>query len=92
MQDELSAVSPPALASLSRPLPPASTRLVLQPQDKLGWVIQLDGESHERHSFVDKRLALEYAKQWAHANRPSHLIVLDARGSLEHEWRFISAA
>jgi hypothetical protein len=48
----------------------------------------IDDEPFERHSFVDRRLALEYAKGWAAVNRPSALVVLDEMGAPGQSWTF----
>jgi hypothetical protein len=58
------------------------------PGERHGWVVMLDGEPYERHEFVDRRLALDYAKSWAAGNRPSSLRVLDDMGTPTQAWSF----
>jgi hypothetical protein len=40
------------------------------------------------HSFVDRSLAIGYAKMWAAANAPSTVRVLDSTGSVVREWTY----
>lgn len=63
-------------------------RFMMFPGERHGWVVMLDGEPYERHEFVDRRLALDYAKAWAAGNRPSSLRVLDEMGAATQAWRF----
>ena len=63
-------------------------RFVVFPGETHGWVVILDGVPFERHQFVDKRLAVSYAKDWAAGNRPSSLVVLDDLGATTERWAF----
>jgi hypothetical protein len=58
------------------------------PGERHGWVVIIDGMDAERHEFVDRRLALDYAKSWAAGNRPSTLRVLDDMGAQTQGWTF----
>ncbi len=58
------------------------------PGERHGWVVIIDGMGAERHEFVDRRLALDYAKSWAAGNRPSSLRVLDDAGAQTQGWTF----
>ena len=58
------------------------------PGERHGWVVAIDGMGAERHEFVDRRLALDYAKSWAAGNRPSSLRVLDDMGAQTQGWTF----
>lgn len=63
-------------------------RFMMFPGERHGWVVMLDGEPFERHEFVDRRLALDYAKGWAAGNRPSALVILDEMGAPSQSWTF----
>ena len=70
------------------PASEAGRRILMFPGERHGWVVMIDDEPFERHSFVDRRLALEYAKGWAAVNRPSALVVLDEMGAPGQSWAF----
>lgn len=63
-------------------------RFTMFPGERHGWVVMLDAEPFERHEFIDRRLALDYAKGWAAGNRPSALTVLDELGAPTQRWQF----
>jgi hypothetical protein len=63
-------------------------RFMVFPGERHGWVVMLDAEPFERHEFIDRRLALDYAKRWAAGNRPSSLRVLDETGTPTQAWSF----
>src|SRR5215470_11269709 len=47
------------------------TRLSIRPGPNGSWLVALDDGRHEPQVFMDKHLALSYAKAWAAANRPT---------------------
>lgn len=49
-----------------------------------GWSVYLDGLA-KTHLFVDRRLALMYAREWARANVPSVIEVAGSGGELERQ-------
>ena len=49
-----------------------------------GWSVSLDGFA-KTHLFVDRRLALMYAREWAKANVPSVIQVAGSGGELERQ-------
>jgi hypothetical protein len=81
------AVEPTVLRAPSA-APPSGLRFMLFPGESHGWIVMIDGVPFERHEFVDRRLALDYAKSWAAGNRPSSLVVLDEQGSPSQGWTF----
>jgi hypothetical protein len=70
------------------PAPTPGLRFMMFPGESHGWVVMIDGAPFERHEFVDRRLALDYAKSWAAGNRPSALMVLDEMGAATQGWTF----
>jgi len=60
---------------------------LVAPESSIGWRVSFDGAA-EAHSFVDKRLAVRYARDWAEANRPSRVVVLSREGSDEVHWEY----
>jgi len=52
-----------------------------------GWRVLLPGALESRY-FLDRTLALSFAKAWASANRPSTMHVSAAGGNFSHEWSF----
>jgi hypothetical protein len=68
--------------------PASGLRFLVFPGESHGWFVMLDGVPFERHHFVDKRLAVSYAKDWAAGNRPSALVVLDDLGAATEQWQF----
>jgi hypothetical protein len=65
----------------------AVPEFVVAPDPTLGWRVTLES-ALEKHSFVDKRLAIRYARQWADANRPSRVVVRTADGRTEKHWDY----
>lgn len=65
----------------------AVPEFVVAPDTAIGWHVTL-ASTTEHHSFVDKRLAIRYARQWANANRPSRVVVRSADGSIEAHWDY----
>ena len=51
------------------------------------WRVLLPGAAKSR-LFLDRTLALSYAKDWASANRPSTMRVSGAGGNFTHGWSF----
>ncbi|HKC45266.1 MAG TPA: hypothetical protein VKC64_15665 [Burkholderiales bacterium] len=64
------------------------TRLSIRPGPNGSWLVALDDGRHEPQVFMDKHLALTYAKAWAAANRPSKLQVMGQTAHVEQEWTF----
>ena len=64
------------------------TRLSIRPGPNGSWLVALDDGRHEPQVFMDKHLALSYAKAWAAANRPSKLQVMGQTAHVEQEWTF----
>ena len=64
------------------------TRLSIRPGPNASWLVALNDGRHEPHVFMDKHLALTYAKAWAAANRPSKLQVMGQTAHVEQEWTF----
>ena len=60
---------------------------MVSPEASIGWRVSFEG-APEVHSFVDKRLAIRYAKDWAEANRPSRVVVLSREGADEAQWEY----
>ncbi|MCU0803878.1 MAG: DUF2188 domain-containing protein [Burkholderiales bacterium] len=60
---------------------------LVAPEASIGWRVSFDG-APEAHSFVDKRLAIRYARDWAEANRPSRVVVRSREGSDEAHWDY----
>jgi hypothetical protein len=78
----------PTVLRAPPPVPVTGPRFMMFPGERHGWIVMIDGASAERHEFVDRRLALDYAKSWAAGNRPSSLLVLDEMGAPTHGWTF----
>jgi hypothetical protein len=49
-----------------------------------GWIVYLDGFP-KTHLFVDRSLALMYAREWAKANAPSVIQVTGSSGQVERQ-------
>jgi hypothetical protein len=49
-----------------------------------GWIVYLDGFP-KTHLFVGRSLALMYAREWAKANAPSVIQVVDSSGQVDRE-------
>jgi len=62
---------------------------VVYPGPVHGWAVSCMGGT-QSHYFSDKSLALNYAKSWAEANRPSRVRVETSEGSVEAEWVYAS--
>lgn len=60
---------------------------IVYPGPVFGWLVASLG-STQSHTFSDKHVAINYAKSWAEANRPSRVRVEDAQGRIEAEWTF----
>ena len=43
------------------------------PTDPYGWTIRLESSAQSPHFFANRQLAINYARLWAKANRPSIL-------------------
>jgi hypothetical protein len=56
----------------------------VEPAQPYGWMVYLDGFP-KTHLFVDRSLALMYAREWAKANVPSVIQVAGSSGQLERE-------
>ena len=54
----------------------------VEPAQPYGWMVYLDGFP-KTHLFVDRSLALMYAREWAKANVPSVIHVAGSDGQLE---------
>ena len=65
----------------------AIPEFVVAPDPTVGWRVTLESATEE-HAFVDKRLAIRYARQWADANRPSRVVVRTADGNTEKHWDY----
>lgn len=72
--------------------PSEETCITVAPARPVGWAITNNRMPLERHSFIDKRLALSFAERWANVNRPSRLTLLDGTATAVREWRFASNA
>jgi len=64
-----------------------SALVLVQASTEDGWRVLLPGGGKSR-LFLDRTLALSYAKDWASANRPSTMHVSGAGGNFTHEWSF----
>jgi hypothetical protein len=60
---------------------------VVYPGPVWGWAVACRGGT-QSHTFTDKNLAINYAKSWAEANRPSMVRVETPEGRIESEWEF----
>jgi hypothetical protein len=60
---------------------------VVYPGPVWGWAVACRGGT-QSHTFTDKTLAINYAKSWAEANRPSMVRVETPEGRIEAEWEF----
>jgi hypothetical protein len=81
----------PTLLRQPAPAPaptPTGLSFTVFPGERHGWVVVIDGMPLERHEFIDRRLAVDYAKSWAAGNRPSDLRVLDEAGAQTQAWTF----
>ena len=78
--------------SVAEARPSGETLITVSPARPVGWVITNNRMPLERHSFIDKRLALSFAERWASVNRPSRLALLDATATAVREWRFASSS
>ena len=61
--------------------------VLVQASAEDGWRVLLPGAAKSR-LFLDRTLALSYAKDWASANRPSAMRVSGAGGNFTHWWSF----
>ena len=61
--------------------------ILVRSRAKHWWEVAMTGVE-KPHRFVDRRLAVSYAKMWAAANRPSTVRVMTPDGQLEREWNF----
>jgi hypothetical protein len=78
----------PTVLRTPEPAPAPGLRFMMFPGERHGWVVMIDGVPFERHEFVDRRLALDYAKSWAAGNRPASLLILDEMGAPTQGWTF----
>lgn len=76
--------------SVAEARPSEETCITVSPATPVGWTITNNRMPLERHAFIDKRLALSFAEQWASVNRPSRLRVLDDTATAVREWHFAS--
>ncbi len=53
----------------------------------LGWSVKHQG-SGQAYSFPTKEAAIKYARDWAHANKPSQVKVQLQSGVIETEWTY----
>jgi hypothetical protein len=60
---------------------------VVYPGPVWGWAVACGG-STQSHMFTDKTLAINYARSWAEANRPSLVRVESPDGRIEAEWKY----
>lgn len=60
------------------------------PTDPYGWTIRLESSAQRSHFFANRQLALNYARLWAKANRPSILQLVDHGGAVAREWSYIT--
>ncbi|MGA8053782.1 MAG: DUF2188 domain-containing protein [Burkholderiales bacterium] len=60
---------------------------LVAPDASVGWRVSHENAA-ESHSFLDKRLAIRYAREWADANRPSRVLVRDKHGGTEASWEY----
>jgi hypothetical protein len=58
---------------------------IVYPGPVYGWAVSCKG-STQSHFFSDKTVAVNYAKSWAEANRPSRVRIETAEGRIESEW------
>lgn len=56
--------------------------IIVRPGPVVGWEVALVG-LQQHHQFIDRRLAVDYARSWAAANRPSCVQVLDRNGGAQ---------
>jgi len=61
--------------------------VLVQAGPEHGWRVLLPGTGKSRF-FLDRALALSYAKAWASANRPTTMHVSGAGGNFTHGWSF----
>ena len=60
------------------------------PTDPYGWTIRLESSTQPPHFFANRELALNYARLWAKANRPSILQLVTRDGAITREWSYIT--
>ncbi|MCX7891061.1 MAG: DUF2188 domain-containing protein [Burkholderiales bacterium] len=60
---------------------------VVYPGPIWGWAVACKGGT-QSHVFTDKSVAINYAKSWAEANRPSRVQVETREGAVEDQWEF----
>jgi hypothetical protein len=60
---------------------------VVYPGPMWGWAVACKGGTQSK-IFSDKAVAINYAKSWAEANRPSRVQVETPEGRVESEWGF----
>jgi hypothetical protein len=60
---------------------------VVYPGPMWGWAVACRGGT-QSHTFTDKNLAINYAKSWAEANRPSVVRVETPEGRIEAQWEY----
>lgn len=60
------------------------------PTDPYGWTIRLESSAHAPHFFANRQLAINYARLWAKANRPSILQLVARDGAVTREWSYIT--
>jgi len=60
------------------------------PTDPYGWTIRLESSTQSPHFFANRQLAINYARLWAKANRPSLLQLVASDGAVTREWSYIT--
>jgi hypothetical protein len=60
---------------------------IVYPGPVFGWAVSYMG-STQSQTFSEKEIAINYAKSWAEANRPSRVRVETKEGRIEAEWTY----
>jgi hypothetical protein len=60
------------------------------PTDPYGWTIRLESSAQSPHFFANRQLAINYARLWAKANRPSLLQRVASVGAVTRAWSYIT--